>query len=648
MNLSRRTVLGAIGASATAAAVAGTAEAASGAAGPDVQLVDNGDTVTLSNGLVSATLVKATGQTTSVRLVGSQRGNAGFNLVGGDHGGGYSTFNYTIGTTVSTKSISGATYRVVSQSADRVEVAMAVNDPARLPFAVELHAAMERDLAGVYYFMVYRYPEGMPDGLSIQQLRYAVAATDPSFTSFVVDDARGVRQRPTIADTQHWVTLQDTTYVLPDGRIYSKYQNISDLEGDNHVFMVSNGSVGMAVIQADKDYFSGGPTKQELTCHDYYNGEILLWHPFTSHYGSPALYPTKGWEKVYGPFLLYVNEGDSVAAMWTDAKRAAARERGRWPYRWISEPLYAARERSAVSGRLLITDGTSPARAWVVLALAGSEWQYENEGYVYYARADERGRFTVPAVRPGTYTLSAFVDGVLGEYRRDGVTVGAGRGHDLGALVWRPRSHGRTLWQLGTPNRSAGEFHVYGGADGFRRYLTWLEYPYEFPDGVDFRIGPDNPSQKWNYFHPCYRTPGTPTQLAWRGTTQDHSLATWRLRFTARECVRGTATLDIALASSVFGTLRVALNDQELVSLDPLPGPPGDNGSYRLACRGMYRLLDPIQFPARLIRAGENVITLAPVRAPKAPLTAAGTVDDWMEPMGGVMYDVLRLQLDGR
>ncbi len=36
------------------------------------------------------------------------------------------------------------------------------------------------------------------------------------------------------------------------------------------------------------------------------------------------------------------------------------------------------------------------------------------------------------------------------------------------------------------------------------------------------------------------------------------------------------------------------------------------------------------------------------MRPPKAPLTAAGTVDDWMEPMAGVMYDVLRLQVDER
>ena len=251
----------------------------------------------------------------------------------------------------------------------------------------------------------------------------------------------------------------------------------------------------------------------------------------------------------------------------------------------------------------------------------------------------------MPAVRPGTYLLTAFADGVLGEYRRENVTVGPAEDVAVGDLVWIPDSHGTTLWQIGTPNRSSSGSHVYGGADGFRKYLTWLEYPYEFPDGVDFKVGVDDIAQKWNYFQPAYKTPGTPFQLQLRGTTQDHSLTTWRIRFDAHPYVRGTGTLDIAPAGDVFGTLRITLNGTELASFDPLPGPQGDNSSYRLACRGMYRQLPPVAFPASLIRSGENVLALSPVRAPLAPLTRGNTVDDWMEPMAGVMYDVIRMQV---
>jgi rhamnogalacturonan endolyase len=618
--------------------------------------------VVLGNGLVSVTVVKATGQIPELRLVGSAHGNQDVNLVGGTNGQGYSTFDYYLGTTRYSKGLSGAAYRVVADTAERVEIALATSDPGVLPFAVEVHFAVLAGRPGLYCFMVFGYPAGMPAGLTIQQLRYAFAAGDPSFTYFVVDDARGIQQRPSIADTKTWTTLQDTTYLLPDGRVYSKYQNISGLEGDNHGFLVSNGTLGLALVQAGKEAFAGGPTKQELTAHDYYDGEILLWHPFTSHYGSPDLAPPVGWEKVYGPFYLHVTESaetDPVAAvgrMWTDAKRAARRETASWPYRWVADPRYAAGSRSTVRGRLTVAGGSAagarvvlsqpePDREYQGVTLSGRDWQYQNLGYVYGGQADGRGGFTVPAVRPGTYTLAAFVDGVLGEYTVDGVVVGPGARADLGHLVWRPERHGRTLWQLGTPNRSAGEFAVYGGPDGFRHHLSWLEYPYQYPDGVDFTIGADDPAEAWNYFQPCYRTPGTPYQLQLRGTTPDHTLTTWTVRFAARGYRAGTAALDIALAGAVFTTLRVRLNGVELASFDPLPGPPGDNSSYRLACRGMYRRLPTITFPATLIARGANALTLSPTRPPKAPLTRGNTVDDWMEPMAGIMYDTIRLQV---
>jgi rhamnogalacturonan endolyase len=59
----------------------------------------------------------------------------------------------------------------------------------------------------------------------------------------------------------------------------------------------------------------------------------------------------------------------------------------------------------------------------------------------------------------------------------------------------------------------------------------------------------------------------------------------------------------------------------------------------------MYRRLPPIAFGAELIRPGENVLTLSPTRPPLAPLTRGNTVDNWMEPMGGVLYDAIRLQV---
>ncbi|HCB57783.1 MAG TPA: hypothetical protein DEP82_07615, partial [Arthrobacter bacterium] len=224
--IARRTVLGLLGTAAGAAALSGFVPTrASAAGGPDVTLVDNGTSVTLANGIIQFTVIKSSAKISDLRLIGSTQGNGGANLLSGSHGSGYTTFNYS-GASGAT-GMSGAAFRIVSQSADRIEISMLANDPSRLTFYLDIRMALERGASGLHSYWIVKYPEAMPDGLSLGQLRYAFAADDPAFRWFVVDDARGIRQRPTIPDTQNWVTLQDTTYALPDGSIYSKYQNSS-------------------------------------------------------------------------------------------------------------------------------------------------------------------------------------------------------------------------------------------------------------------------------------------------------------------------------------------------------------------------------------------------------------------------------------
>ncbi|WP_327174507.1 polysaccharide lyase family protein [Streptomyces sp. NBC_01335] len=656
--IARRTVLGLMGAAAltlphaTAAMAAGPARAA---AGPDVTLVDNGSTATLANGLIQFTVVKATARITDLRLLAGPQADSSTNLFAGAHGNGYTEFNYSGAPKAVT--LTGAVFSVVSRTPDRVEISMLADDPAQLGFYVDIRMAVERGRPGIYNYWIVKYPEDMPDGLTLTQLRYAYAADTPAFRWFVVDDERGIQQRPTAEELKEAVTLQDSTVVLPDGTLYSKYQNKSNLEGDNHVFMISDGRVGLSLVQASKESF-GSPTRQELTCHDYYDGMILLWHPVASHY-TANVEVSKGWEKVYGPSYLHVggaaagDERANVEALWKDAKQAAAVERAQWPYKWITDPTYAAADRSSVSGKLSVASLGSVENGWALLyqpepdreyqeiTLDGDDWQYAGRGYVYAARIAPNGRFTIPAVRPGTYTLAAFARGALGEYRRAGIEVPASKSVQLGTQVWKPTSHGKTLWQIGTPDRTSQEFHIHGGEDGYFKTLTWLEYPYEFPEGVDFKVGVDDPATQWNYFHPAVRTPGTPAQLQWRGTTPDDTLEAWKIRFDSRSYRRGTGYLDISLAASVFSTLAVTLNGSPLASFTPVPGVRGDGSSYRLAARAAHRTIPTITFPADLIQDGENVLTLAPVDPAQAP-----TSDNWMQPMSGVMYDAIRLQVD--
>src|SRR5699024_4260702 len=378
-----------------------------------------------------------------------------------------------------------------------------------------------------------------------------------------------------------------------------------------------------------------------------YDGEILLWHEHTGHYGTPSIQPEKGWEKIYGPFYLYINESDgsdpeeNVEEMWKDSKQASKKEQDKWPYKWIKDSIYEADNRTNVSGNLEITDNSSPENAWVILSPPGVDWQEDTEGYVYSERADENGNFNIKGVRPGKYTLTAFTDDIMGEFKKDGITIDSGDSQDLGTLEWTPEQYGERLWQIGTPNRSSEEFYINGGENGFRNHMTWLEYTYEFHNDVDFEIGKSVTDKNWKYFQPMYKTLGTDEQLDLRGTDKDQSLTEWNIHFDLEGYENGLGTLSIDLASSVFASLEVKLNGETIATFEEIPGPPGDNAPYRQAVRGVYRQLDPIQFDADLIKKGENVITLTPYDDPEAT-----TSDDCMTPMSAIMYDVIRLEIN--
>ena len=71
-----------------------------------------------------------------------------------------------------------------------------------------------------------------------------------------------------------------------------------------------------------------------------------------AHYGSGVtnLDASDGiWKKVFGPWLLYVNESDSDDGLWADAKDKARQEIAAWPYSWMNHPDYPlAAERGTV------------------------------------------------------------------------------------------------------------------------------------------------------------------------------------------------------------------------------------------------------------------------------------------------------------
>ncbi len=218
--------------------------------------------------------------------------------------------------------------------------------------------------------------------------------------------------------------------------------------------ILQNQIVAAQMRFAERTPQNGGPTKQH---NDAQFGRLLFKILTCGHYGAAGVHvgANEQWQKMYGPWLLYFNRADSNDELWADAKAKAVSERAAWPFSWIHNAAYPlADARGSVAGTLRITDpqdrSASSANAWVGLAAPSPNWQQQSDGYQFWVHADKEGHFQIANVRPGSYTLYSFVDGVMDEYRRDKIDVTAGKSLDLGTLNWTPVRYGQQVWQIGS------------------------------------------------------------------------------------------------------------------------------------------------------------------------------------------------------
>ena len=102
----------------------------------------------------------------------------------------------------------------------------------------------------------------------------------------------------------------------------------------------------------------------------------------------------------------------------------------------------------------------------------------------------------VRGIGPG---LEKAPDGVLGEFTQTNLVVNAGYTTGLGALRWQPKRHGRTVWEIGVPDRTAREFRH---GDHYWQWGLYFKYVEEFPNDVNFIIGQSDWRRDWNYVQP--------------------------------------------------------------------------------------------------------------------------------------------------
>jgi rhamnogalacturonan endolyase len=487
------------------------------------------------------------------------------------------------------------------------------------PFDVELHYVLLRGDSGLYSFVVFSHAKDYPAG-GIGQSRWVLRLDDKVFDFINVDEKRRRVMPPSNTPAKILGPKESSQFTEGPfkGFITDKYHFFVDV-GDHffHGWTSTQKHIGCWIVYGSNEAQNGGPTKQTNSAHF---GRMLFKIITCGHYGGNTESVAAGqeWRKIYGPWMLYLNSGGNNDALWADAKKQAEKQRAAWPLAWMKHPEFPlAAMRGTVRGQLHIGDPqdamTSPANAWVGLAAPEPDWQKQSNGYQFWVHADKDGSFVIPNVRAGDYTLYAFTDGVMDEFRHDGVKVEKGGAVNLGTLDWKPVRHGKQLWQIGKPDRTAKEFRH---GDDYRQWGLWLKYPEEFPNGVNFEIGKSGECTDWNYAQVNVQKDGQ-----WIGTK-------WNILFDmAQPPKSGTATLRIAFASTHNAKLTVFVNDQ------PVGGfrTAADNAMIRAGIHGQYSEED-FCFDAALLKPGRNTISLEQ--------SAAGNVQK------SVMYDCVRLELD--
>jgi rhamnogalacturonan endolyase len=595
---------------------------------------------TLSNGIVTAKIAKRNGDIISLVYKGIETltDKSG-------HAGGYWSHDAS-----SPDQIKQITIDPASNGGERGEVSVKgisngrrLGRPAGLaagaegdfPADIEIRYALGKGDSGVYtYSILHHKPEYGPG--SIGEARYC-AKLAATFDWIHIDDRHNKYYPNDIPGEDKYVYTAN------------QYQNRA------YGFSSAKDKIGWFIINPTVEYLSGGPTKVEFLCHrdtTAVEAPCVLNYWRSSHYGGAVLAVKEGedYTRVVGPFMIYVNSAEDPQAMFKDARAQAEKEAGKWPYAWVQVPEYAASKRSEVSGQLVINDPLAPdakmngklmvgltANPWQMTPAAGRngqvpqprtiDWQTDAKNYQYWGAGDSAtGKFTVSDVRPGTYVLRAFADGIMGEFAKGEIIVPeGGQPLDLGKVEWKPTRRGKQLWQVGVPNRTATEF---AGGDHYWDPETKINYAKLFPNDVNFIIGKSDPAKDWYYEHIPHNIDPNARVVPFSGVQAKPGNATpYKITFDLPAAQKGKAFLRIAFCTSSTRSVAVSVNDQPSGEFANLPN---DSTITRHGIQGIWFERE-LSFDASTLKQGTNTLTLT---------VPSGNVNN------GVIYDVVRLEVD--
>jgi hypothetical protein len=247
------------------------------------------------------------------------------------------------------------------------------------------------------------------------------------------------------------------------------------------------------------------------------------------------------------------------------------------------------------------------------------DWQTDAKNYEFWVHADADGKFSIPNVRPGTYSLHAICDGVLGDLTVTNITVAPGKSQSLGKVRWEPVRYGRQIWDIGIPNRNGSEFFK---GDDYFHWGWYLEYPKLFPNDVNYVIGKSDFRKDW-FFEQVPHNENTNNTT---GNGQGRA-TTWSISFKLPAALHGKATLRLAICGIGARNIAATMNDKSIGNVTGL----NYNATINRDGIGGYWGEHDLVFDASAMKGGNNILKLT---IPAGGLTS------------GIIYDYIRLEVD--
>ncbi|MBP2657641.1 MAG: hypothetical protein H6Q69_673 [Firmicutes bacterium] len=538
--------------------------------GQDVQLTVDGLKVRISNGLLTVEF-KENG---TVQSLVKNNVELAHNIVDGKD-----TFYVDYYAEGKARPLTVAELKVISNTADEAHIAYI--DKTGMLY-VEYHTIMKKGESGIYCYTVVKNNFG--NEFKLSELR-SVYRLDTGIFDHAYNAERKGRQ-PLRSYMTQYKKIQDETYELPDGelytngKIYSKYDYAGYFK-DNPFWGQYGNGFGFWFIPVSTEYYPSGPLKQDLLVH--YDA-ITLNYMTSAHFGTGDFTVLANWEKLYGPWYVYVNAGNEDEVI-RDVKEKAVAEGKKWPYAWMNEPLYPI-QRASVTGKLAMTHKRSSEGAMVVLAKSGGDYIRQKGDYIFYSQADKDGIFKLNNVRPGTYTLYAYATkgDITNELNKDNIVVEKAN-MNLGTISWDPPYHKNKLWQIGVADRTAKEFK-YGNE------LRNHKWQADVPEKLDYVVGKSKDSEDWYY-------------------AQTKS-ADWNVRFNIKNVNEKKFYLTVAMAAftkgGIYGkdgNLAITVNGHNVKTVTYT----NDSTIYRSGNKSGWYHMEEIEISSDLLQAGENVIT---------------------------------------